>query len=147
MQRLNNASITAKSLISTLIGVFVVIAMATLTMTSLLEFERENALQNATTVAMSQARDAWIDLSRGHAALYRAINLKSQNVEVVLVRAAKNEYVQASGRAKHGLDTLKLANVAIDPALASKAAQTVEQYVGASNQAASFVEDDAFNAT
>jgi hypothetical protein len=27
---------------------------------------------------MSQARDAWIDLARGHAALYRAINLKTE---------------------------------------------------------------------
>ena len=147
MQRLNNASITAKSLMSTLIGALVLIAMATLTMTSLLEFERENGLQNDATVAMSQARDAWIDLSRGHAALYRAINLKSQSVEVALVRAAKNEFTLASSRAKQGLGLLKLANVAIDPALASKAAQTVEQYLGASNQAASFVEDDAFNAT
>ena len=147
MQRLNNASITAKSLMSTLIGALVLIAMASLTMTSMLQFERENNLQNDTTAAMSQARDAWIDLSRGHAALYRAINLKSQNVEVALVRAAKDEFTQASGRAKRSLDSLKLANVAIDPALAAKAAKTVEQYVGASNQAASFVEDDAFNAT
>jgi methyl-accepting chemotaxis protein len=147
MQRLNNASITAKSLISTLIGAMMLIAMASLTMTSLLEFLRANDLQNDTTAAMSQARDAWIDLSRGHAALYRAINLKSQNVEVGLVSAAKNEFAQAGGQAKHGLGSLKLANVAIDPALASKAAQTVEQYLGAANQAASFVEDDAFNAT
>ena len=147
MLRLNNASITARSLISTLVGALVLTAMASLTMTSLLEFQRENGLQNASTAAMSQARDAWIDLSRGHAALYRAINLKSQNVEVAMVRAAKNEFVQASSQAKRGLDSLKLAEVAIDPAIATKAAPAVEQYLGASNQAASFVEEDAFNAT
>ena len=147
MQRLNNASITAKSLISTLIGALVLIAMAMLTMTSLLEFQHQKGVQTESTAAMSQARDAWIDLSRGHAALYRAINLKSQNVEVALVRAAKNEFAQAGNRAKRSLDSLKLANVAIDRTLAIKAAQAVEQYLGASNQAASFVEDDAFNAT
>ena len=43
--------------------------------------------QSAAVDVMSQARDAWIDLARGQAALYRAINLKSQNVEVALVRA------------------------------------------------------------
>jgi methyl-accepting chemotaxis protein len=147
MQWLNNASIAAKSLISTLIGALMLIAMALLTMASLFEFQHQNDLQNDTTAAMSQGRDIWLDLSRGQAALYRAINLKSQNVEVTKVRAAKDEFSQASGQAKHGLDSLHLTNVAIDPALAGKAAQTVEQYIGASNLAASFVEDDAFNAT
>ncbi|HEX3994249.1 MAG TPA: hypothetical protein VHX39_24015, partial [Acetobacteraceae bacterium] len=147
MRSLNNASITVKSLMSTLVGAVVLIAMALLTMTSLLEFQRANDLQNATTLAMSQTRDSWIDLSRGQAALYRAINLKSQNVEIGTIRAAKNEFTQASTHAKHGLDSLKLTTVAIDPALATKAAQTVEQYLSASNQAASFVEEDAFNAT
>src|ERR1700709_10978 len=128
MQWLNNASIAAKSLISTLIGALMLIAMALLTMASLFEFQHQNDLQNDTTAAMSQGRDIWLDLSRGQAALYRAINLKSQNVEVTKVRAAKDEFSQASGQAKHGLDSLHLTNVAIDPALAGKAAQTVEQY-------------------
>ena len=62
-------------------------------------------------------------------------------------RAAKDEYSEASGRAKTGLAAMKLGDLAIDPSLARKAAQAVEEYAGAAGQAASFVEEDAFNAT
>ena len=82
MKWLNNLSITGKSLISTLIGVLVRVGMAWLAISSFIEVQRADDQQSAATEVMSQARDAWIDLARGHAALYRAINLKSQNVEV-----------------------------------------------------------------
>ena len=80
---------------------------------------------------MSQARDAWIDLARGQAALYRAINLKSQNVEVALVRAAKNDAVQAIDRAKKSLASLKTAGLSIDAQLVTKAAKAVGDYADA----------------
>jgi hypothetical protein len=147
MRMLNNASITAKSLISTLVGALVLIGMAMLAITSSLEFQRQNDVQNEAGAVMNQARDAWIDLSRGQAALYRAINLKAQNVEVRIVRAAKDEFSGASDRAKSGLAGMKLGDLPIDPSLARKAARAVEQYAGAAGQAASFVEEDAFNAT
>jgi len=86
---LSNASITVKSLLSTLIGVLVLIAMAAVSISSLTEIRAADDMQGAAIALMSQARDGWIDLSRGQAALYRAINLKSQNVEVALVRVAR----------------------------------------------------------
>ena len=147
MRTLNNASISVKSLISTLIGAIVLIGMATLAIASFLEFQRANGLQNNATDLMGQARDAWIDLSCGQAALYRAINLKAQNVEVKIVRAAKDDFTQASERAKHDLATLKLAGLSIDPGIVSNAVKAVDLYASAAGQAASFVEDDAFNAT
>jgi len=89
MKLLNNLSITAKSLISTLIGVLVVIGMAVLAISGFVAFQGANDLQSVSTALMTDARDGWIDLARGQAALYRAINLKSQNVEVGLIRRAK----------------------------------------------------------
>ena len=147
MKWLNNLSITGKSLISTLLGVLVLLVMAWLAISSFSEAQRADDEQGAATEVMSQARDAWIDLARGHAALYRAINLKSQNVEVALVRGAKNDAVQAIERAKKSLASLKTSGLSIDAQLVTKAAKAVGDYAGAALQAASFVEEDAFNAT
>ena len=69
MKLLNNLSITSKSLISTLISALAVIAMAVLAMSSFVAFQNANDLQSKSTDLMSQARDAWIDLARGPAAL------------------------------------------------------------------------------
>ena len=147
MKLANNTSITTKSLTSALIGAVVLIAMAGFTISSLLEIERADQEQSAAVEVMSQARDAWIDLARGQAALYRAINLKAQNVETALVRAAKNDALQAIDRAKKGLGSLKLTGLPIDAQLATNASKAVAAYGDAAGQAASFVEDDAFNAT
>ena len=108
LKLLNNASITVKSLLSTLIGVLVVIAMAASGFRASSRSAPPINMQGAAVDLMSQARDGWIDLSRGQAALYRAINLKSQNVEVALVRAAKNDAIAAIGRAKKALASLKI---------------------------------------
>jgi len=147
LKPLNNASITVKSVVSTLIGALVLAAMAWLSISSFVEVRSAHEEQRAAVDLMSQARDAWIDLARGQAALYRAINLKSSNVEVALIRAAKNDSSQAIDRAKQSLATLKLAGLPIDAQLATKAATAVDAYAGAAGQAASFVEEDAFNAT
>jgi methyl-accepting chemotaxis protein len=147
MKLLNNASITLKSLISALLGVVVLIGMAGLSITSFIELRSADEQQSAAVDLMSQARDAWIDLARGHAALYRAINLKSQNVEVALIRAAKNEATQSIDRARKTLASLKLAGLPVDAQLVTKAVKAIGDYAGAAAQAASFVEEDAFNAT
>jgi methyl-accepting chemotaxis protein len=147
MKWLNNLSITGKSLISTTIGVVVLVGMAWLAIASFSEAQRADVEQGVATDVMSQARDAWIDLARGHAALYRAINLKSQNVEAALVRGAKTDAVQAIDRAKKSLASLKTMGLSIDAQLVTKAAKAVSDYAGAAQQAASFVEEDAFNAT
>jgi hypothetical protein len=70
MKLLNNLSITAKSLLSTLIGVLVVIGMAALAMSGFVAFQAANDLQGSSTELTSQGRDAWIDLARGQSALY-----------------------------------------------------------------------------
>jgi methyl-accepting chemotaxis protein len=147
MKSLVNASISVKSLISTLLGALVVVGVAGLSIGSFLEIRDANAEQAAAVALMSQARDAWIDLARGQAALYRAINLKSSNVELPLVRAAKDDAVKATEHARHGLGLLRLAGLPIDPQLAAKAAKAIDEYANAAGQAASFVEEDAFNAT
>ena len=147
MKLLNNLSITAKSLISTSISALVVLGMAVLAISSFSAFQASNELQGKSTDLMSQGRDAWIDLARGQAALYRAINLKSQNVEVGIVRAAKNDAMQAIARSRQKLASLKLGGLPLDSQLVTDAAKAVDVYSGAATQAASFVEEDAFNAT
>jgi methyl-accepting chemotaxis protein len=147
MHMLNNASITVKSLISTMIGVIVLIVMATLATFSLLEIERANAAANVASTLRAETRAAWVDLSRGQAALYRAINLKSQNVEVAIVRTAKQEYTQAIAGAKRTLASLAIGGLAMDGKLVADAIKAFGQYGASADQAASFVEDDAFNAT
>ena len=147
MKTLNNLSITAKSLISTLIGVLVVIAMAVLAISGFVAFQSANELQGISTALTSEARDVWIDLARGQSALYRAINLKSQDVEAGLVRGARNDSTQAITRAKQKLASIKLGELPIDGQLLVGASKAVDEYAGAAMQAASFVEEDAFNAT
>jgi methyl-accepting chemotaxis protein len=147
LKPLNDASITTKSLISALIGAVVLIAMAGLAIASIYQIREADQEQSAAVEVMSQARDGWIDLARGQTALYRAINLKSQNVEVALVRAAKNDALQAIGRAKKGLASLKLSDLPIDVSLVTTASKAVDAYAAAAGQAAAFVEEDAFNAT
>jgi len=147
MKMLNNLPITAKSLISTSISALVVLGMAVLAITSFGAFQGANDLQGKSTDLMSQGRDAWIDLARGQAALYRAINLKSQNIEVSIVRAAKNDAVQAISRSRQKLATLKLEGLPLDSQLVTEASKAVDAYSNAALQAASFVEEDAFNAT
>jgi len=142
-----DASITTKSLTSALIGAAVLIAMASFAIAGMLQIRQANREQGAAVAVMSQARDAWIDLARGQAALYRAINLKSQNVEIRLVSAAKDDALQAIGRSTRGLSSLRVSGLPIDPRLAADAAKAVATYADAAGQAASFVEADAFNAT
>ena len=147
MKLLNNLSITAKSLISTLIGVLVVIGMAVLAISGFVAFQGANDLQSVSTALMTDARDGWIDLARGQAALYRAINLKSQNVEVGLIRRAKDDATRSIKRSRQRLATLKIGELPIDQRLVTDAINAMDAYAGAAAQAASFVEDDAFNAT
>ena len=147
MKRMSDLSVTAKSLISTLICVSIVAAVATLAISSFVALQSADNVQTVATNLMSDARDAWIDLAHGQAALYRAINLKAQNVEVGLVRRAKDEATQSIKRSQQRLASLKTEGLPIDRQLVTDAAKAVDAYVGAATQAASFVEDDAFNAT
>ena len=144
---LRDSSITTRLLIPTLICVLAVIGTAALGIASIAGIHADDTQQSAAVEVMSRARDSWIDLARGHAAMYRAINLKAQNVESRLVQAATREALQAIDRAKRGLATLQLSNLPIENELQAKAAKAVGMYGEAAGQAASFVEDDAFTAT
>ena len=135
LKLLINASITAKLLISTAISALVLIGMAMLAITSFGALQSANDLQGVSTALMSQARDAWIDLARGQAALYRAINLKAQNVEVAHVRTAKNDATQAINRSKRALASLRLEGLPLDTQLVPDASKAMEAYAAAAEQA------------
>ena len=108
MKLLNNASITTKSLTSTLIGVLVLVGTAVLAISSFVAIQRADEEQGVATALMSQARDVWIDLACSQAALYRAIVLKTENVEVARVRGARDDATQASARARTALASLRM---------------------------------------
>ncbi|MGA3002733.1 MAG: methyl-accepting chemotaxis protein [Acetobacteraceae bacterium] len=147
LRPLNNASIAVKSLLATLVGAVFLVAMATVAIVNLIEIQHTSSAANTATELRAGARAAWNDLSRGQAALYRAINLKSQNVEVAIVHVARNDFTQAIDNAKTSLASLRVAGLPIDPQLLIGTVKAFDQYAKAANQAASFVEDDAFNAT
>jgi methyl-accepting chemotaxis protein len=147
MKLLSNAPIAVKSLMGSLLGAVVMIGMVGLFFWSYAAVERADALKSAAVVLMSQAREAQAEFARGHAALYRAINLKAQNVELPLVRAAKGEFEAASARAKAILAGLEAGGLALDPETVNGARAAVDAYLGSAGQAASFAEEDAFNAT
>ncbi len=142
-----NAPITVKSLISAVIGACALVGVAWLALASFTQTRQADEVQSVATRLMSEAHQAWIDLARGHAALYRAINLKAQKVDTKLVGAAKNDALHAIADARTALGALESKDLAIDPKLAANAAKAVADYAGAAKQAASFVETDSFNAT
>jgi methyl-accepting chemotaxis protein len=147
MKLLDNLSVTKKTLIATLVGVIAVTAIAALATTSLLQIQRTSVGTNAAITVRAQARAIGGSLSHAQAALYRAINLKSQNVEVAIVRAAKADAMDTIASAQKVFKDLKLDHAGVDVALATAAAKAVDDYAEAAAQAANFVEDDAFSAT
>ena len=115
---------------------------------SLPKIQRAMDAADAAVTLRAQARGVAGDLASGQAALYRAINLKSQNVETAIVHAAKMRLRSTpSTAARKTVAALNVNGLAIDAGLVTTAAKAVDAYAQAANQAASFVEDDAFNAT
>jgi methyl-accepting chemotaxis protein len=147
MKTLNNISITAKSLIASSLSAVTVMAMVALFLWSSGEFKRADAIKSAAVTLMSQARDARTEFARGHAALYRAITLKSQNVEVAIVHAAKIEALHAIEQAVTIMHSVQASGLPLEAGVAEKARDALDAYAKAAVQAADFVEEDAFNAT
>ena len=147
MRFLHDAPVTRKSLAVTLVSGTILLCIAALAISGFLAVHRAGELQRAATSLRSTAGDAWLDMARGHAALYRAINLKAQNVEVRLVRTAKDEAARENAQARRRLDSLQGAGLPIDRGLIDRALKAVDAYGKAAQAAASFVETDAFNAT
>ncbi len=147
MKLLVNASITAKSLIASSLSAVAVIGMVGLFFSVYGSFQRSAELKDAAVALMSDARDTRAEFSRAHAALYRAINLKSQNVEIALVRRSKEEALSSVALAKQTIAGLKPAGLPLDPAVIDKARTALDAYAGAAKSATDLVEDDAFSAT
>lgn len=146
MKVLANLSIRAKALIVSSLSAFAVIVMVALFTWNVVEFRQADAVKGAAVALMSQARDARTEFTRGHAALYRAITLKSQNVEVGIVHAAKVEALQAIDQARTIMISLQGSSSPIDHQTMDNASAALAAYADAAKQAADFVEDDAFNA-
>ena len=147
MKLLVDASIAAKSLIASSLSAVAVLGMVGLFLSVYGSFERSDALKDAAVALMSEARDTRAEFSRAHAAIYRATSLKSQNVEVAIVRVAKEEALRSIAEAKQSLAGLKPAGLPLDPALVDKARAALDAYAAAARQATDVVEEDAFTAT
>jgi methyl-accepting chemotaxis protein len=147
MKLLVNASITAKSLIASSLSAVAVVGMVGLFFWVYGAFDSANDVKDAAVVLMSQARDTRAEFSRAHAALYRAISLKSQNVEVAIVRLSKEEALRSVAQARQTMAGLRLAGLPLDPGLIDKARAALDDYAEAAKSASAMVEDDAFAAT
>lgn len=146
MRALGNVSIRAKLLISTLVALVVLITTSAIAVVSALEIEGASSRTRAAATMRVQALSASQDIARAQSALYRAINLQSQNADVTTVRQAKTESTRAVEQAKRALAGLQTANLLIDAALVVNATGGLSQYGMAAEQAASFIENDTFAA-
>ncbi len=120
--------------------------VAWMSISSFIEIRSSIEKQAAAVTVMSQARDAWIDLARGQSALYRAINLRSQNVDVTNIRRARDDALAANEQTERTLALIKLEGLPIDSQIATNVGKAARNYADAAGQAASFVESDAYNA-
>ncbi|MBR0851403.1 HAMP domain-containing protein [Bradyrhizobium diazoefficiens] len=147
MKMLVNASIATKSLVSSSISALAVVAVVGMFWWSYAVVGKAIELKNAGVALMSSARDTRIEFSRAHGLLYRAINLKSQSVEVKIVGASKNEALQAMGQAKKIMAGAAGGGLPIEPRLIEETRQALDNYIKAAQLPADSVEEDAFNAT
>ena len=144
---LRHTRIATKSLLLTLFTSAVLFGIAALAIYGFIAIRHADSAQSRAAALDDQARAALMQMTRGHAALYRAISLKEQSVETSLVHASRIEAADAVEAGKKTLSAIDLAGSAIDPAVAAKAAAALTAYAASAAQAASFVEEDAFNAT
>src|SRR5438105_5420982 len=143
MKIIGNMSIRAKALVASSLSAVAVIAMVALFMWSVDELRQADEIKNEAVTLMSQARDARGEFTRGNATLYRAINLKSQNVEASIVRSVKVEAMQAIEQAKTIMGSLQSDLVPLDREMMEGPRAALGIYAQAAKQAADFVEEDA----
>src|ERR1700690_262125 len=147
MLQFRNASIGIKSLVAPLVSAVAIVAI-----TILLAFAYGSILtstqeKNAANRFAEQVGTAHLDLTAGHAALYRAMSLKSQGVENAIVRIAKTEAVDGAHRGTGGLKTLDAASAGLDAQASKAVSAAADAYELSAKQAADMVEADAFSAT
>jgi methyl-accepting chemotaxis protein len=147
MLQFRNASIGVKSLISPLVSAIAIVAIAVMLGFAYGSIAQSTAEKNAANRFVEQVGTAHLNLTAGHAALYRAMSLKSQGVENAIVRVSKDEALGDAGRGITGLKGLDPAHTGLDADVAKAPVAAVAAYVDAAKQAADMVEADAFSAT
>jgi methyl-accepting chemotaxis protein len=147
MLQFRNASIAVKSLISPLVGAVAIVAIAVMLGFAYGSIAQSTAEKNAANRFVEQVGTAQLNLTAGHAALYRAMSLKSQGVENAIVRVSKDEALSDAERGIAGLKGLDPAHTGLGADVAKPSVAAVASYVDAAKQAADVVEADAFSAT
>jgi methyl-accepting chemotaxis protein len=147
MRALHNLSISTKTLIAPLVSAIIIVGIVALFFTTYTAIRQANATRAAATGAAAQVQSAMIDFATSHAALYRAASLKSQGVEVKLVRAAKLRAITAMADATKQMHALDLRGLGLGADAAKPATDALDTYVASTKLATDVVESDAFTAT
>ena len=147
MFKFRDASISTKSLVSPLVSAVAIVAIAVLLAFAYGSIATSTAEKNAANRLVEQVRTAHLDMTAGHAALYRSMSLKSQGVENAIVRVAKNEALEGAHRGTGSLKTLDAASAGLVADVTKGASAAADAYEVAAKQAADMVEADAFSAT
>ncbi|WP_368744851.1 methyl-accepting chemotaxis protein [Desertibaculum subflavum] len=144
--RLQNLSITVKTLISPAIGAAIIVLIVGLFLSVYMDVRGDAAELDGAVAAMSTAKDAQREFTRGHATLYRGTNLKGQNVEAAIIGKEKKRALDAFASVTSLLGSLNIESPAGQAAL-QKLSESFKAYLVAAEQVASVVEEDAFTAT
>jgi methyl-accepting chemotaxis protein len=147
MPRLDNASISIKSLFAPMVSAVIILGILGLFYSTYTALKRTNDVRAAVTQATAQARSAMIDLTRGHAELYRAASLKSQGAEVAIIHKVRTEAMAAAASAAATAHALTSGGNGLDAGQLKAAADAIDAYIAAAKQSADVVEQDAFTAT
>ena len=147
MRALHNLSISTKSLIAPVVSAIIIVGIVALFFSSYTAIMRANDMRAAATTAAAQVQAAVVGFTSSEAALYRAASLKSQGVEVPLVRAAKDHAITAMTEAVKTMHALDLKGLGLDADAAKAATSALDAYVASTKSATDVVESDAFTAT
>jgi signal transduction histidine kinase len=156
----NDLPIAAKSLIAPMVSAAVMLGIVTLVLLSYRTIERANTLSVGIAHAIEHAMAFTAELRRGHSALYRAVSLKSQEVELPIVRSSTRDAAEAWDKAAIALaaldtsihsgialEALGTAGVGAEADLAQTAKDAMHAYVVIGSESLDFIEADVFVAT
>ncbi|MBR0828617.1 HAMP domain-containing protein [Bradyrhizobium manausense] len=143
MRIITDAPIAVKSLIAPLISAAIMVAIVGLFISVHADVQRMNDKMVSAAELVSQTSSATIAFSQAHADLYRAVSLKSQNVETRIIRDAKQSALSYVARALATTESL-LGNGLADQGMLGRVEQSLKDYAKAAQLTADVVEDDAF---
>jgi methyl-accepting chemotaxis protein len=147
MWKLQNASIAVKLLLAPLINAVVIVAISALLWISYRTIERSNEFAHVGVELASAAQNAISEFAAGHGALYRAIVLKSQNVEAKVIETEKRQALARMNHAAQLVSAMNVASVNLDPALVADASTYLRPCLEAAQETASLIDIDQFTAT